>query len=126
MKVVFLREFLIKYNIDICFLQETHIDKVSEIEKIKEVFYDYSCVFPKCVGKSRGVGILIKKNENISLQSDFCDFENRVVGCEVSLKGVPINLINIYAPTNNSGVGQLQLPGSSSCVKALSSCGCLW
>jgi len=102
MKVVFLKEFLIKYNIDICFLQETHIDKVSEIEKIKEVFYDYSCVFPKCDGKSRGVGILIKKNENISLLSDFCDFENRVVGCEVSLKGVPINLINIYAPTNKT------------------------
>jgi exonuclease III len=89
-KAMYLLNFIIRSEI-VCLLQETHIKSSSELEKIKSVFYQFSCVFPLCESNSKGVGLLIRKKSNIITKNIFHDLNNRVLGCEVCFDNCLLN-----------------------------------
>ena len=97
-KLLFLRDFLVKFDIDICLLQETHLDSPAFLEITNDLLDGYECRFDITERKSRGVGIVIRKNRNIETIGHFNDFSNRVIGMEVSVNGFIFNIINIYSP----------------------------
>ena len=64
-KSSFLRDFLEKKKVSICFLQETHLDSIRRIEDLEIFFSNYFCFFTVNKIKTRGVGILISKKSRI-------------------------------------------------------------
>ena len=102
-KVLFLRDFLLEKKIDICFLQETHIDNPMHIEKIESVLLGFVCFFTIGSSKTKGVGILISKRlKNFSVINTFFDLDSRLICIESEFEKHKINLINIYAPNMES------------------------
>lgn len=97
-KVLYLKDFLDINKIDICFLQETHISKISDLEYLNECLFNYDIRTMLTDSRSRGVAILIKKIEKIKVVSFEYDFENRVFCANINILNKNFNLINIYAP----------------------------
>ena len=97
-KVLFLKDFLDYNKIDICFLQETHISKVGDLEYLNECLNNYDIRTMLTDSKSRGVGILVKKIEHFKVNFIEYDLENRVFCVNANICNMSLNLINIYAP----------------------------
>jgi exonuclease III len=100
-KIMFVRDFIEKYKIDICFIQETHIKDVSIFNFIKDnlCLYDfYSTISPD---NTRGVAIFIRKERGLKVLNEYFDTENTVHGIEVCFKNKNYNFINIYSPTSS-------------------------
>ena len=102
-KSAFLKDYLEKKNISICFLQETHLDSISRIDDLEVLFSNYFCFFTTNKIKTRGVGILIKKNiQNFNILNKVFDIESRFLSIEVEYLDKKINFINIYAPNHEN------------------------
>lgn len=88
--------YLKQKKVDVCFLQETHLDN-EESTKLQrdwvgKIFYSaYS-------SSQRSVGILIRKNVNVTIHKQLSDREGRWVAISADLFGSGCSLINIYAP----------------------------
>jgi exonuclease III len=61
-KTNFLKDYLRDQKVDICFLQETHINSPDYVDELGNVFSDFFCYFTINFDKTKGVGILIRKN----------------------------------------------------------------
>jgi exonuclease III len=96
-KIVFIREFLDKNRIDICFIQETHIHDINILNNVKETFSSYEFFYTLTTTNSRGVCIFIKRERNIKIMNEYFDCEKRMHGIEVSFENTTFNFINIYA-----------------------------
>ena len=101
-KVLYLKEFLMKYKIDICFLQETHIYKKQELLFLEETLKDYDIKTMICESKCRGVAILVRKADYLKINNIEYDDENRIFCVNVRIQNKDFNLINIYAPNLSS------------------------
>jgi hypothetical protein len=99
-KVSFVYDFLLKYNIDILFIQETHVRDLNIIGFIKNTFNDYDFFFKATEENSRGVAIFVKKSDKVFINNEFFDNENRMYGIDVKISGFQFNLINIYSPNS--------------------------
>jgi len=99
-KVQFLNDFLKDQKVDICFLQETHIDSPELIDELGNTFSEFFCYFTVNFDKTKGVGILIKKNlsHNISIINTHYDLDSRFLRVEIMIENYYFNLVNIYAP----------------------------
>ena len=87
--------YLKQKKVDVCFLQETHLDnEESKLQRdwVGKIFYSaYS-------SSQRSVGILIRKNVNVTIHKQLSDREGRWVAISADLFGSGCSLINIYAP----------------------------
>jgi len=101
-KIMFIREFLDKNRIDICFIQETHIHDINIFNNVKETFSSYEFFSTLTTTNSRGVCIFIKRERNIKIMNEYFDCENRMHGIEVSFENTTFNFINIYAPNSST------------------------
>ena len=103
-KADFLKDYLKNNGVDICFLQETHIDSPDTVQELDNLFSDFLCYFTIRFDKTKGVGILINKNfsANISILSTHYDLDSRFLRVEFKFNEVILNLINIYAPNVES------------------------
>ena len=97
-KCQYLRETVRINEIDICFLQETHIKDKDEIQVFNNILVDFLTLFTTKTIKTRGVGILVKKSTGFKISNMYKDFNSRVLGCEINIKGYILNFINIYSP----------------------------
>ena len=61
-KVQFLKDFLRDQKVDICFLQETHINSPVYVDELGNIFCDFFAYFTVNFDKTKGVGVLIRKN----------------------------------------------------------------
>lgn len=101
-KVLYLKEFLMKYKIDICFLQETHIYKKQELLFLEETLNEYEIKTMMCESKCRGVATLVRKVDYLKINNIEYDDENRILCVNLSFHNKDFNLINIYAPNLSS------------------------
>ena len=94
-KASFLNDYLLEKRVGICFLQETHIDNPCHIEKLEEIFTEFSCFFTLNSSKTKGVGILSKKSFNdILILDKFYDIDSRFLCIELEFEAFKISLIN--------------------------------
>jgi exonuclease III len=100
-KSYYLKDVLEKNRIDICFIQETHLRDKEEIKNFESIFCDYDHHFTLNISKTRGVGIVVKKNTDVVISTIDFDFENRIIGCEIKIQGQVLNFVNIYAPNTS-------------------------
>jgi len=103
-KANFLKDYLGTSGVDICFIQETHIDSSDTVDELGNLFVDFFCYFTIRFDKTKGVGILVKKNlcANMSVLSTHYDLDSRFLRVEIKINEVILNLINIYAPNVES------------------------
>ena len=66
-KIMFIREFLDRNKIDICFIQETHIHDINIFNNVKETFSSYEFFSSLTATNSRGVSIFVKRERNIKI-----------------------------------------------------------
>ena len=99
-KVEFIKDFLDKYNIDVCFIQETHIKDAENLKFIKDKFNSFDFYTTLTPNYSAGVGILVKKDKGFKKINEYFEFENRLHGVELCINNVNYNFINIYAPNS--------------------------
>ena len=77
-KVQYLKDFLENRRVDICFLQETHIDSPDLVEELGNIFADFFCFFTVNFDKTKGVGVLINKQIfDLKIINTFYDIESR-------------------------------------------------
>ena len=99
-KIMFVRDFIKKYKIDICFIQKTHIQDVSLFNFIEKLFlYDFYSTISS--DNTRGVAIFIRKERGLKVLNEYFNTENTVHGIEVCFKNKNYNFINIYSPTSS-------------------------
>lgn len=97
-KILFLKDTLDMFKIDICFLQETHLDNEKQISFLTEQLSNFSVFCPLSDTKSKGVCILINKNMNDCEIKNFYFYENRIVCVDVEIEKKIFSFVNIYAP----------------------------
>ena len=56
-KADFLKDYLKNNGVDICSLQETHIDSPDTVQELDNLFSDFLCYFTIRFDKTKGVGI---------------------------------------------------------------------
>ena len=62
-KVEFIKDFLDKYFIDICFIQETHVKDRNNMQFIKDKIYSYDVFSTLTHAYSAGIAILVRKDK---------------------------------------------------------------
>uniref|UniRef100_A0AAX7TFU5 exodeoxyribonuclease III n=1 Tax=Astatotilapia calliptera TaxID=8154 RepID=A0AAX7TFU5_ASTCA len=91
--------YLKSLNVDIIFLQETHLKNVAhnklKCRWINQVYYS------TLSAKTRGVAILIKKDTPFKHNSTIVDKNGRYVLVTGELHTTPITLLNIYGPNHD-------------------------
>ena len=98
-KICYLKDFLMPHGVDIIFLQETHADSCELISFFERVFLDFEIFTERCVNKTKGTAILVKKISDLSVFGYEC-YNNRIVCVKLKYKNEEINLVNIYAPNS--------------------------
>jgi exonuclease III len=94
-KIYELRDIINQTKSDILFLQETHVNKNEKL------YSDYEIKSMLCDDATKGVAIFVKKNRLLKINNILFDDENRVIGMNVNMKEINIDLITIYAPNKN-------------------------
>jgi exonuclease III len=101
-KILYLHDICEKNNIDILFIQETHLNEVIFQNEIKKVFKNYICYLPILPTSYKGVGVLIKNNNNIhQINHEIID-TNRIIITKLNINDTFINLVNIYSPNSTN------------------------
>ena len=89
-----------KEQLDIIFLQETHLndnDNIKDIFKqFKEKIYLNSCK----VGRKWGVAILFREGFDISVIKTNKDTDGRILSLLCQLNSQIVNIVNLYCPVN--------------------------
>ena len=99
-KIGYLKYVLENNNIDICLLQETHIDN-SKFGYSLERKLNYSCFWSFTENsRNKGVGILIKKDSDYHVSNFTFDPFGRYVVVDVIVNDYDIRLVSMYAPNN--------------------------
>ena len=99
-KVHLLKDYLGAHGIDICFLQKTHIDSSDYVDELGNAFSEFFCFFTVNCDKTRGVGILIKKDisHNVNILNTQYDLNCRFLRIEKEIDKCTFNFLNIYSP----------------------------
>ena len=91
--------YLKSLSSDICFLQETHLDKKDEILCRNQ--WGESAFFSSFTSNSRGVGIFIRNTVTFKLLSLFSDSEGRFLILKGVFNDLYMTLVNVYAPNHD-------------------------
>ena len=102
-KILFLYDFLIKYNVDVCFIQETLIHELDIVKFFRKTFVAYDLFITLTEGNFKGVAICVKKDVGLVVKSDFFDEENRIYGLDISFNNENFCFVNIYSPNSVAG-----------------------
>ena len=100
MKINYLKSVLEKGKIDICFIQESHIDnevigKYVERKLNAKTYWSYTDN-----SKCKGVGIVISKFFDCDVKHIECDPFGRYVCVDLKCNGYEFRCISVYAPNN--------------------------
>jgi len=87
-KVQFLKDFLRDQKVDICFLQETHINSPDYVDEFGNIFCDFFGYFTVNFDKTKGVGVLIRKNlsHDINILNKHFDLDSRFLRIELRIE----------------------------------------
>ena len=99
-KMDYLKDVLIDKKVDICLVQETHIDNIV-LGNFVEKRLNYRCFWSLTDNnKHKGVGILISKHLDCRIVNFSFDSFGRYVYVDISLNDFDIRIISVYAPNN--------------------------
>ena len=99
-KIDYLKEVLHDNNVDICLVQETHIDNLV-LGNIVEKRLNYKCFWSLTDNnKHKGVGILISNYLECKIVNFSFDSFGRYVYVDISLNDFDIRIVSVYAPNN--------------------------
>ena len=87
-------------QIDVCFLQETHINSKEDLLEIESEakLYNYSSFFTINHDKTKGVGFFIKSIYCMHANMNLLFNQSRIISVDIHFKTEIIKLINVYAP----------------------------
>ena len=69
------------------------------MEELGNVFVDFFCYFTVNYDKTKGVGVLVKKElSDLKILNVQYDLDSRFISIELQLDRIYFNFINIYAP----------------------------
>lgn len=96
-KVALLQQRLEHYKVDICFLQETHVDNIKLAKEIEsklngKMFWSFT------ENKGKGVAIFISKSFDCQIERYKYDFFGRYVYVDLDIENHSFRFINVYAP----------------------------
>ena len=91
--------FLRNHNIDISFLQESHLTEAEHLKLGKQ--WQGQIYFSSFSSQARGVVILIKKGVPFYLKHTVRDKGGRYVWVSGFLDNVPISMLNVYGPNQD-------------------------
>lgn len=92
-----IKHLMEKFRIRILLLQETHINKESEVKSIAKLFEGHRVICPLSSNKAKGVGFIISNDYEVL---NFGFFENRLVYVELVLDNLKYTIVNLYAPND--------------------------
>ena len=95
-----LKCFCLQNNIDILFLQETHVSNLKKVNELNDYFDMYKCFWNFGTNFSRGTAIFISHSLDFKINKFHRDLEGRFQYIDVDIDCIPYRLLNIYAPTN--------------------------
>ena len=102
LKVNYLKQLLNSRNIDICFIQETHIDNV-DLGYYVERKLNAKCFWSFTDNsKNKGVGLIFRKDMDCKVLNIKFDHFGRYICIDVNLDGYECKLISVYAPNNGA------------------------
>ena len=100
MKISYLKQILDSHKIDICFVQETHIDNV-DFGYFVERKLNYKCFWSFTENsKNKGVGVIVNKQFDCELNNFKFDYFGRYVSIDANCDGFDCKFISVYAPNN--------------------------
>ena len=100
LKLEYLKTVLNQNNVDVCLVQETHIDNLA-LGNLVERKLNFRCFWSFTENsKRKGVGILVKKDNNFTISSFKFDPFGRYVSVDVNCNDADIRIISVYAPNN--------------------------
>ena len=113
-KTHFLRDYLRDQRVDICFLQETHLNSPEYVDELGNIFCDFFCYFTVNFDKTKGVGILINKqiSHDINIINTHYDLESRFLRVEVKIESYYFNLVNLirlYRPSSGLNLNYVKI-----------------
>ena len=91
--------YLRSINSDIVYLQETHSDPNDE--KLWKSQWGEQAWFSSGTSNSKGVAILIRNSVKTQVHSVYSDPNGRFLIISVTINGLPLLLVNVYAPNND-------------------------
>ena len=92
-------EYMKLFNIDIVFLQETHVTCLREAHSYTKHWSGRNW-WSFGENRSRGVGILIAKDLDYTFVRSQHDWEGRLISVDLNMGTSQYRLINVYAPNN--------------------------
>ena len=99
--------YLRSINSDIVYLQETHSDPNDE--KLWKSQWGEQAWFSSGTSNSKGVAILIRNSVKTQVHSVYSDPNGRFLIISVTINGLPLLLVNVYAPNNDDPDFYLQV-----------------
>lgn len=96
-RVELLKQRLINYKTDICFLQETRVDNMKLARSIENTL-DGKMFWSITNNRGKGVGIYISKSLSCKVERFHYDIFGRYVYVDLEIEDRSVRLINIYAP----------------------------
>ena len=84
-------------NVDVCFLQETHVYNNNVADNFSK-YLGGKCYWSFGTSRSKGVGIWLKKNLNCEILVLNRDMHGRLLCVTVNINNVIMKLVNVYAP----------------------------
>lgn len=100
-KLDLINDYICRFNIDVCFVQETQVSSEQSIQSLSSRWVGHSFWSP-ALGRQGGVVVLFPSRFSGVISSWKKDSEGRIVSVLVSLGSFKCNLVNVYAPTNRS------------------------
>lgn len=99
---LFLKDFILKNNVDILCLQETHIDNYF-VAKYIEKFLDLENRILWCYGHGRSKGVaIIFVNHRIMYNKFYSGLDGRLILSDFEICGNNFRIVNLYAPNVES------------------------
>jgi exonuclease III len=95
----FLNQYLIDEEIDVCFIQETHITCLAEVRVFLQV-WEGKGYFAFGGTRGRGVGILFRKGFQVKIEKYTLDPGGRFIYLDVDIQGGKFRFCNVYAPND--------------------------
>ena len=100
-KISYLKSMLENDRIDVCFIQETHIDNIN-LGNLVERKLNFKCFWSFTDNsRNKGVGILINKHFDCHISNFQFDNFGRFVLVDININDFDFRLISIYAPNAN-------------------------
>ena len=100
-KLDLISDYVNRFNIDVCFVQETQVSREQSISSLS-ARWDGRSLWSPALGRQGGVAVLFSRH----FLGDICswkkDNEGRIESVLVSFGNLNCNLVNVYAPTNRS------------------------